>query len=96
MHHFDTWGDGWHYFPATICLVMFIIMAVCYFWFYRKRGIVFNRSWLRQNWNRDWFVDCYRSRRSDSAIELLKKRYVRGEINKEVFEQMKKDISNTE
>lgn len=31
---------------------------------------------------------------TDSAMEILKKRYVKGEITKEEFEQMKKDISS--
>ena len=90
MHHFESWEHGWHYFPASMCIIMLLIMVVCFFYFYKKRRIFFNSGWSRH-----WFADCYRSRRSDSAIDLLKKRYVRGEINKEVFEQMKEDISNT-
>ncbi len=30
---------------------------------------------------------------SETPLEILKKRYVKGEISKEEFEQMKKDIS---
>lgn len=31
---------------------------------------------------------------TESPLDILKKRYARGEINKEEFEQMKKDIEN--
>jgi uncharacterized membrane protein len=96
MHHFETWEHSWHYFQAIMCLVMFIIMVVCFFYFYKKRPMFFNSTWLRHNWSRDWFVDFNKSRRSESASEILKKRYVRGEISKEVFEQMKKEISDIE
>jgi putative membrane protein len=30
---------------------------------------------------------------TDSALEILKKRYVRGEVNKEEFEAKKKDLA---
>ena len=92
MHHFESWEHGWHYFPASMCIIMFLIMVVCFFYFYKKRRISFNRSWFRQNWSRDWFADCYGNRTGESASDILKKRYVSGEINKEEFEQMKKDI----
>jgi putative membrane protein len=33
------------------------------------------------------------SKAEDSAVEILKKRYARGEINREEFEEKKKDLS---
>ena len=93
-HHFETWEHSWHYFPATMFFVMLLIMAVCFIYFYKKRRIYFNSSWFRQNWPRNWSTDCYRNRRGESASDILKKRYASGEIKKEVFEQMKKDISD--
>ncbi len=35
----------------------------------------------------------YDSSRTDSALEVLKKRYARGEIDKEEFEEKKKDLA---
>jgi uncharacterized membrane protein len=94
MHYFETWGNSWHFFPGFMFMIMILIMAVCIFIFCR-RGFIFNRRWFRQNWGRDWFTNCYREKIEESASDLLKKRYVLGEINKEEFEQMKRDISDT-
>ena len=40
-----------------------------------------------------WLVTQGKESRSDSALEILRQRYVRGEINKEEFESKKKDLS---
>jgi uncharacterized membrane protein len=95
MHSFETWGDHWHYFSGAMFIIMFLMMAICIFIFYRRRGFIFNSRWFRQNGNRSWFSDCYSTRNLESADDILNKRYVRGEINKEEFEQLKRDISDT-
>src|SRR5262249_38472534 len=40
-----------------------------------------------------WLVSQGKVSRSDSALEILRQRYARGEINKEEFELKKKDLS---
>ncbi len=39
-----------------------------------------------------WFLGLSGFTRGESALEILKKRYARGEINKEEFEERKRDL----
>ena len=39
-----------------------------------------------------WLLGKGREERSDSALQILRERYARGEINKEEFEARKKDL----
>ena len=40
-----------------------------------------------------WLLGKGKEEKSDSAIEILRQRYARGEINKDEFEAKKKDLS---
>ncbi len=71
------WGWGFGWwFGGMIMMVLFWIVVVV--------GIVALIKWL--------FSQSPGKRSSQSALEILRKRYARGEITKEEFENMKKDI----
>ncbi len=73
------WGYGMGWFGMILMGLFWIAIIV---------GIIFLIRWL--------FVSAgtksYRPDSEDSPLEILKKRYAGGEINKEEFEQKKKDL----
>lgn len=75
------WGGMW-FFP----IIMFGVMIVFFYLFFRRGGCRF--PW----WNPE---EHFREKeKTDTAIEILKKRYAKGEITKDEFEEMKKVILN--
>jgi len=73
------WGGMW-LFP----LVMIVIMLIFFFMFLGRGGC--RPPWRGHN-------EFHREEGdSETALEVLKKRYAKGEINKEEFDQIKKDI----
>ena len=75
------WMGGMWIFPVIMIVVF---LTVIYF--------IFGRGNFRPPWMGS---DVYHnSSNKESAEEILKKRYARGEISKIEFEQMKKDISD--
>lgn len=74
----DGWGMGW--FGMVFNIVFWILILV---------GLVFLIRWLVQS-GRD------RSNRGygggSRALDILKERYARGEIDKQQYESMKKDL----
>ena len=73
------WGGMW-LFP----MIMFGVMIIFFFLFFRRGG-------CRPPW---WNPGEHHREdgNTDTALEILKKRYVKGEITKDEFEQMKKVI----
>jgi putative membrane protein len=76
------WWGGWWMFPMAMPIIMIIVaLVVVYF--------LFGRGGYRPPWG-----DRYPSgRETETPLDILKKRYARGEIKKEEFDQMKKDLS---
>ena len=72
----------WHFwfFPTFMPILLFVFICL-YLYF------IFGRRWARKPWQYGG------SPEGETALDILKKRYARGEINKDEFEQMKRDIS---
>ncbi len=75
------WWGGWWMFPMAMPVVMLIVL-ILFLYLLLGRG-------HRPPWG-----DKYLNRDSESAVEILKKRYAKGEITKEEFERIKKDLLN--
>jgi putative membrane protein len=73
----------WHFwfFPTFMPILLFVFICLyLYFIFGRHRS---NRTWVPG-----------RGFEGETALDILKIRYARGEISKDEFEQMKRDISS--
>ena len=76
------WGWGYGGYGNWLGWLGPLVMVL--FWAAVVTGIVFLVRFLtRQGGSRD---------REDSALEVLRKRYARGEINKEEFEDKRRDL----
>jgi putative membrane protein len=71
---------GWWIFPVICMIVM-----VFFFMMFRGRG-------FKPPWDKNTDRNHSESKDSETPIEILKKRYAKGEITKEEFDQMKKDL----
>ncbi len=73
---------GMHYMWGPWGIGMMLMMLV--FWGLVIVALVLGVRWL---------ISEGKSPRSDSALEILRQRYARGEINKEEFETKKQELS---
>jgi putative membrane protein len=72
------WGYGMGWGGSIIMIIFWIAVIV---------GIIFLIRWVVTSTDKG-----SSSRGEDSALEILRKRYARGEINKEEFEEKKRDL----
>lgn len=77
------WGWGWQPMMWGAWGFGMMIMMIL-FWALIIVAVVLGIRWL---------MGQGREPRGDSALEILRQRYARGEINKEEFESRKKDLS---
>jgi putative membrane protein len=73
------WGYGMGWFGLIIMGIFWIAVIV---------GIIFLIRWISVSTR----VKDHRPTSEDSPLEILKRRYARGEINKEEFETKKRDL----
>ena len=71
------WWGGWWIFPIIMCVIMIF--------FFLMSG----RKGFRPPWMQDTERRHNESTESETALDILKKRYAKGEITKEEFEEMK-------
>ena len=74
------WGYGMGWFWSIIMVAFWIAVIV---------GIIFLIRWLVISAGAGGRA----ARSEDSALEILKRRYAQGEINKQEFEEKKKDLA---
>ena len=79
QRRFDGWGMGW--FGGIFMIVFWILLLV---------GLVFVIRWLVQATGKKGNSGQHGSR----AMEILKERYARGEIDRAQFEAMKRDLAD--
>ena len=78
QEYFWHWSFWW--FPLFMPIFWIVIIAVVLY-------LVFRRGGPRKPWE-----PAQESGPRESALDILKKRYAKGEISKDQFEQMKRDI----
>jgi putative membrane protein len=74
----DGWGMGWF---GGIFMILFWILVIV--------GLVFLIKWLVQSTRQ---TPGGRSSSTSNALHILEERYARGEIDKQEFQEKKKDL----
>ena len=74
------WWGGWWIFPMLMPIIFLVVIVIVLYF-------LFGRGGFRPLW---W--DRYPCKESETGLDILKKRCAKGELTKEEFERMKKDI----
>lgn len=74
------WMGGIWIFPFIMIIIMLLVIF-----------LVFGRRGFMPPWNHD-YRNYYNNEQKETSFDILKKRYANGEISKEEFENIKRDI----
>jgi len=77
----DGWGGGYSHGDSIVSLIFMSIIMILF---------IILIVWAVRFFSRTTRVNVTK----DDALELLKRRYVSGEIDKKQFEQIKKDLND--
>lgn len=77
-----------YFFKSGYWIIPVIIMILCFVLFKLK---VFGRGGFKPPWQ-DSSESGSGNKEAGTALDILKKRYAKGEITKNEFEQMKRDL----
>lgn len=81
------WWGGWWVFPIIMPVIMLVVvLTILYFLF--GRGGFRPPSWDGSDRRSPYGGD------SETAMDILRKRYAKGEITKDEFEQIRKDLES--
>lgn len=72
------WWGPMWVFPMVMPIVMIVVLVLCLYFIFSRGRPPGEHPPVRE----------------ETPLEILKKRYAKGEVTKEEFEQMKKDILN--
>ncbi|MBN1848142.1 MAG: SHOCT domain-containing protein [Deltaproteobacteria bacterium] len=72
------WGMGW--FGGIFIIIFWVLIII---------GLIFLIKWLIQSARGE---SDFWHKRPSNPMDILKERYARGEINKQEFEEKKKDL----
>jgi putative membrane protein len=81
------WWGGWWMFPMIMPLATIIIILVVLY-------LIFGRGGLRSSRWDDYRRLPERPEAAETALDILKKRYAKGEITREEYERTKKDLQD--